>query len=365
MDVFRVDRKTGARQRISLTGTGAQAAVASDSPAISGNGSRVVFSSYAQLLPSSRYRNCYLRDLTAGTLTILDLDGAGVAGGSNNGICDAPSIDLSGRRVAFTSGGSLASGDTGGNDIYVRDTQTATTTRISRGTGGAQPSAASSNAFISGDGNRVLFNSDANNLVAGDTNSAGDVFLAPVAAGPTVRVSVESNGAEASAGALLGGALNFDGSLQLFASKSPDLPAAQANNDGTVYLRFPGINETVPLSLAVGQVLAGDGLSWQPDISATGQYAVFVSGDQLINDGFAGGVYVVDLVNDLIARVSVPTVPGSSGNHFNPRISGDGTGIVWTSGATNLAPDDTNGWTDVFYARNPLHPTLFADGFED
>lgn len=50
------------------------------------------------------------------------------------------------------------------------------------------------NSSISADGRYVAFDSYASNLVSGDTNDAGDVFVRDRVSGATTRVSVSSSG---------------------------------------------------------------------------------------------------------------------------------------------------------------------------
>ena len=54
----------------------------------------------------------------------------------------------------------------------------------------------SSDPSISTDGGRVAFYSTATALVAGDTNSRGDVFVRDLAAATTVRTSLTTAGAQ-------------------------------------------------------------------------------------------------------------------------------------------------------------------------
>ena len=108
----------------------------------------------------------------------------------------ATSISGDGRYVTFLSAANnLVAGDTNGvNDIFVRDTQTGTTTPLSIDSGGTQGNGASFESSVSGDGRYVAFFSNASNLVAGDTNGSGDIFLHDTPTGTTTRVSVDSSG---------------------------------------------------------------------------------------------------------------------------------------------------------------------------
>ena len=90
-----------------------------------------------------------------------------------------PSISGDGRYVAFESEASnLVAGDTnGGGDVFVHDRQTGATTRVSVSSTGEQADNSSGAAAISGDGRYVAFYSYASNLVAGDTNGMVDIFV--------------------------------------------------------------------------------------------------------------------------------------------------------------------------------------------
>ena len=65
------------------------------------------------------------------------------------------------------------------HDVFVHDRQTGTTERVSVDSAGNQASRAATacDPAISADGRFVAFDSDAANLVAGDTNGAPDVFV--------------------------------------------------------------------------------------------------------------------------------------------------------------------------------------------
>src|SRR4028118_169996 len=135
------------------------------------------------------------------TITPVSVDSAGNLG---NDFSDSPSISADGRFVAFSSGASnLVPGDNNSQaDIFVRDTLTNTTTLVSLDSAGNQANKASSKPSISADGRFVAFESDASNIVPGDTNSSpdfrsGDVFVRDRLTNTTTRVSVDSAGNQA------------------------------------------------------------------------------------------------------------------------------------------------------------------------
>ena len=359
-DIFLRDRVLGTTALISNKSSGLQSDAVSYQANISGDGSRIVFASHGQLLPNAGYQNCYLLDRTANTLQILDLR----PNGQPATTCDSASIDYAGTHVALVSYDALDASDTNGQDVYVRNLVTGTMRWVSREPGGTQSNGANTEARISGDGSRVIFASNASNLVTADSNGETDIFLAASDNSvPVTRVNVGPSNVQASAPGGTGSiaALNADGSLLAFSSKSHSLPDWGQFAEATQYLRIPSADQTIALSIPDGN-LPREGFNYEPDFDYSGRYLVFASTDVQ----FAGaepGIYVIDLVRGLIALVSVG---GNSGNVHQPRISADGTGIVWHSLSSTQVPGDTNGTWDVFYADNVLwvEPPIFADGFE-
>ena len=121
-------------------------------------------------------------------------------------------------------------GDTNGvADIFLRDLKAATTVRISVGPSGAEANAFSTSPSVSADGRFVAFQSDATNLVPGDTNGWADVFVYDRQTGAIERDSVTSTGAQIS-GQGLQPALSADGRFVAFHSSAPDVVPGDTNN---------------------------------------------------------------------------------------------------------------------------------------
>ena len=110
------------------------------------------------------------------TITPISVDSAGNQG---NFFSYTPSISAVGRFVAFeASASNLVPGDTNREtDIFVRDTLTNTTTRVSFDSAGNQADRNSDSASISADGRFVAFHSDSSNLVPGDTNEEPNILV--------------------------------------------------------------------------------------------------------------------------------------------------------------------------------------------
>jgi Tol biopolymer transport system component len=81
--------------------------------------------------------------------------------------------------VAFASQATnLIAGDNNGeSDIFVRDRQLGTTTRVSVSSSGEEANRGSDRGYISSEGDDVVFSSWASNLVTNDTNGVADIFV--------------------------------------------------------------------------------------------------------------------------------------------------------------------------------------------
>src|SRR5439155_1199180 len=105
-------------------------------------------------------------------------------GTEGNHVSFGPALSADGRFVAFDSDATnLVAGDTNGTtDVFVHDRQTGTTERVSVASGGGTQGHGNSGGFfafpaLSADSRFVAIKSDATNLVAGEANRAYDVFV--------------------------------------------------------------------------------------------------------------------------------------------------------------------------------------------
>src|SRR5688572_29885476 len=92
-----------------------------------------------------------------------------------------------------------------------------TTQRVSVGPAGVQGNRGSFYGVVSPDGRLVAFVSNASNLVPGDTNGWGDVFVRDRRSGSVQRVSVSSGGAQGNLSSFKP-AITTDGNLVAFNS---------------------------------------------------------------------------------------------------------------------------------------------------
>jgi len=179
-DVFLKDRDTGVLELISATPEGRAGNRFSRNPMVSGNGRFVAFRSLASDLvvgDTNQRWDIFVRDRLAGTTERVSVSSSGEQANHNS---LEPSISNDGRFVVFRSlASNLVEGDTNSRaDVFVHDRQSGQTAILSAPPGD-QANGHSSQPAISGNGQWIVFESDASNLVADDTNSARDIFRAP------------------------------------------------------------------------------------------------------------------------------------------------------------------------------------------
>ncbi len=297
-DVFVYDRQTGAVTRVSVSSGGTQGNDASYSAAISADGRYVAFRSAAtNLVPgdTNNTDDIFVHDRQTGQTTRVSRDSAGQ---QSNGPAITPSISGDGRFVAFQSTATnLVTGDTNGvGDIFVRDRQTGTTTRVSLGVGNVQANGNSLEPAISTDGEFIAFASSATNLVTGDTNQVDDVFVVRRGTGAIERVSLSSTKSSGNA-ASARPAISGDGRHVAFHSDADNLVSGDTNGTTDVFMRDRLTNQTQLVSQADGAILS-NGPSSDPSISADGRYVAFNSfADNLVSgdENFSFDVFVRDL----------------------------------------------------------------------
>jgi Tol biopolymer transport system component len=385
--------------RVSVDAAGGDANGVSDSPSVSGDGRRVAFGSLASDIaggdPSDN--DVYLRDRTAGTTALVDVDPVGAG---------QPAVSDDGRYVAFLSDVGTPDGPT---HVFVRDLEAGSTTLVDVGLDGGVGNNGSSRVSMSGDGRHVAFVSDASDLVVGDGNDQPDVFVRDLDAGTTVRATVDTTGGDSGAaefGSRLFAdspdVLSADGRYVVFVSPASDLVVGDEDADADVFVRDLATRVTTLASDApevavvlnptispdgrrvaytnahFGLVRGGDvlvrdrigGATVKANIgtgdpasfsfstasfSGNGRYVAFdstpVNQDAGDNTPVDSNVFVRDLDAGNTTRASVATGGGEpNGSSFDPDISADGKIVGFVSGASDLVAGDGNALRDVFVA---------------
>jgi Tol biopolymer transport system component len=328
--------------------------------ALSGDGRWLV---YTEILSWNSYadRNVgHLHDLRTGTDIVFTV----------SPFTDDPfrveqlSISADGRRVCFLSDSDqIVFGDYNNtSDVFVYDTELGTFERVSVPSGGGDAWGYSDSPVISADGSVVVFESIAPNLVPNDTNGYMDVFLHEIDTGLTEIVNVSTSGAMptytpfycapshycAWAG---GSSVSDDGRFVAFGTLADNL-ANGADYYGIIDVfvrdRWTGMTTLVSAGMNGAPSIKD---SFAPSISGDGRYVVFRSeSDNLVpGDLDQADVFLWDGATGSLSLVTrgLGGAP-ANGNSYDPSISTDGNSIGFYSIASNLVPNDSNAYNDVF-----------------
>ncbi len=339
-------------ERVSVDSSGSQGNGDSLASSISSDGRFVTFQSTANNLVSGDTNgssDIFVHDRQTGATSRVSVDSSGTEG---NGVSINPSISSDGRFVAFAStANNLVSGDTNGwGDIFVHDRQTGATSRVSVDSSSTEGNSVSFNPSISGDGRFVAFESNANNLVSSDTNGKIDIFVHDRQTGTTSRVSVDSSGGQGNRDGRHP-SISGDGRFIAFESAASNLVSGDNNGSTDIFVHDRQTDTTSRVSVDSGST-EGNYHSSNPNISSDGRFVAFVSAASNLVSGDTNGsldVFVHDRQTGTTSRVSVDS-NGTEGNidSVNPSISGDSRFIAFQSAANNLVSGDTNGTWDIF-----------------
>lgn len=261
-DVYVLDRQTRTYELVSrrADGTVTPGGGYVDFPvALSDDGRYVAFQWSGDELVSGSAGGCYevyYRDLVSDeTVRVDNVDAWG-----NCWNVEWPGLSADGRVLTFVTAFAKVSGDTNGrSDVYAWDVDTGEFELVSISTAGVLGDADSYRSSVSGDGRFVAFRSDATSLVAGDTNGVSDVFVRDRQAATLTRVSVGHDGSEAD-GASEAPSISADGGRVAFHSKASNLVAG--GSSANVYVTDVATLDTVAAS---GSADATTSLTLSPD----------------------------------------------------------------------------------------------------
>lgn len=273
-------------------------------------------------------------------------DRVGVSGADES---SAPWLSGDGRIVVFSSrAGNLVTNDTNAAlDAFVFDRQTQQMTLGSvNQSGNASGNGPSVALDFTTNGQWLLFQSDASDLVANDTNNATDLFLRNLASGQTTLVSPKSGGVASGSDSFNNAALSQDGRFLVFESAARGLSANDTNSFFDVYVRdlMTGSNSLVSMSLdGLG---AGNGNSQNPAMTPDGRWVVFQSAaTNLTAEGPLTkiNIFLRDQQTTTTVLVSVNSsgLSGGNGNSINPTISDDGRYVAFESLARDFGTNGT------------------------
>lgn len=336
---------------------------------ISADGRYVVFvSEAANLLAGVDDTNddwdVFLHDSVAGTTTLVSH-----AAGDPFAAADAGSgfavLSADGRYVAFLSyAADLVAGQFGAvGNVFLYDRVTGGTALVSHLPGQATWATGQSwsRLEISADGGRVVYDSFASNLVAGqsDNSFSVDLFLYDRAAGTNTLVSHTSASATTAAGGVGDASISADGGRVAFLSDATNLVAGQTDANGTLdaFLYDAATGAVSLVSHAAGSaVTAANAGTYDVKISADGAWVGIrslatnlIAGQSDANNGY--DVFLHERAsgtNTLASRVPGSAATAGNGSCWAFSFSADGRYTAFSSDSSDLTANDASATTDIF-----------------
>ncbi len=377
--IMRHDRLTCTTVRVSETATGQPADKPCEFPSISEDGQVIAFRSRAaNLAPGvpNLVDQVYVYDFATDAPVLISKSAAGVAG---NASCGGPIISADARWVLFQSDASnLVPGDTNGQpDIFLYDRQTAALQRVNTNAAGEQANGATRRQHMSPSGRFITFDSTATNLVPSapavgpqaylldrDSDNNG-IFDEP--GGTSISlVSVNSAG-EAANGLVFWPFVSDDGSLVAFWTTASNLVDGDTNGVGDIFVHNRATGITTRESVGPNGEQTSAASYFPMHFSADNRYLTFHSpAHELVEGGHNGATHIFrrDLLlgeNIIISRNFEGDLADASSEVGVPSASGQT--VIFTSAGYNMIPGGTSNpdWVNV-YVRSLRPADLTGDG---
>jgi len=252
--------------------------------------------------------------------------------------------------------------------------------RVSVASDGTQADNASRAPAISADGRFIVFESDATNLVPGDTNGFTDIFLRDRSTNTTVRASVKSDGTQGDSHSFAprisgdGRWVMFTSSARLVADDTNSCASPDLHGCDDVYLYDRQNQTTERVSVANGNV-QGQGGARGLSISANGRFVFFSSNaDNLVpaDTNQTTDLFIRDVIAQTTTRVNVSSTGAqmdgtlyyrdATGTHALATMSPDGQVIAFASTATNLSEPFESKLCTGFFPCTPLYIRTLNNG---
>ncbi|MBL8163229.1 MAG: PD40 domain-containing protein [Anaerolineae bacterium] len=295
-----------------------------------------------------------------------------------------PSISHDGRYVVFsTSQTDLVNNDTNGKaDVFLKDLQLGTITRISLSLNGQQLSVDSFQAIMAGggryvvyisdydlmrydrqtntrelllaapderdisplditpDGRFVVFASHSDNIVPDDTNNREDIFVYNQQTAEVTRVSIGSNNTQGNDTAY-DASISANGRYVAFSSSASNLVPGDKHLTSDVFLHDRETGQTIAVSVDSEGTPVGGSIA---EISEDGRYIAFSSSSEALLPGkplYQSEVFIRDMITGTLLWISnSPSGEWPNGYSDTFSFSEDGQYLAFISYASNLVPGD-------------------------
>lgn len=197
-------------------------------PSFTADSKHILFLSSANNLVANDNREPWMdvfrQTIDSGETVLASINQEGTGGG--NGNSSSPSGSGDGRWVAFVSDATDLTADPIPNrvpQVYVRDLLKGLTQLVSRNLNGEGGNAPSRKPQVSENGRFVLFESEASDLVEGDANKATDVFIHDLQEHRTLAITLRADGTATANGPSQSARMSADGQTVVFQSAATDL----------------------------------------------------------------------------------------------------------------------------------------------
>src|SRR6266702_859941 len=357
------------------TNLGAPLLVSTNSSGVAGNG----FSIHANFSPDGThllfwsnsnnlvtgnhgFQQLYIKDLTTGAVAFVSADAGGIAGNNAstnpNNSCQVRMFSPDGTKVVFESEATnLVSGGTNGNaHIFVKDLTTGTVTVESADANGVQGNGNSMDFAFSPDGTKVAFDTSSSNLLSTATHTQ-DIFVKDLTTGAVMLVSADASGVEGN-GSSSWPVFSPDGTEVAFVSFSSNLAPGATSFTAQVYVKNLLTGAVTLVSTDAG-ALEFSGQNLLPMFSPDGMEIAFESSATNLVPGGSSGeqVFIKDLTTGAVTLASTDAngVPGN-GSSSDPNFSPDRTALAFQSAASNLGV--TNGTFQIFVRQILVAPAV-------
>src|SRR4051812_25075345 len=161
-------------------------------------------------------------------------------------------------------------------------------------------------------------------------------------------------------------AFSADGRFILFSSYSRNLTTNDLQGDSlNIYLKEMSSGQISLVSLAANGIGGGNNSSYAGSISSNGQFVAFESSASNLVPNDTNGfkdVFVRDRVSGATILLSIDAAGAgpANGDSSNPIISPDGRFVAFESSASNLVANETNSLRDVFVRDRQTGITVLA-----
>ncbi len=262
----------------------------------------------------------------------------------------SPALSGNGRYVVFRA--ITTSGSFSRTNAYLRDRATGITELVSVANDGSE-GGNTATLDVSDDGRYVVF-TDRN--LDGSTGYF-DAYVRDRATNTTELISVNSDGSPGTVNKSASDvSISGDGRYVAFISNSADVVSSDTNGmaDAFVRDRITGITQRISIASDGAQANGNSGGNYRgTDISADGRYIVFSSvASNLVPNDTNGklDLFIHDRTNGTTTRINL----ANDGSQINLGadgwfdLSSDGRYMVFSSSDSNLVANDNNGQVDVF-----------------